>query len=730
MTAALDSQFYYQLALDRPLDFALLAQRRLPMALANAGLVVLIYFYARSLFGRGVALISALLSGLDPFYLSDARTMRGDSLMAGLMTLSVLGLLLAERRQSWRQLLFSGVMAGLSLLTKMSALPIFLFGGVALVGLGLIKTRSAGSPMRLRTVWQKGLWPALVWLAVAGLTCFLLWPALWVAPHQVWQKMVEFAANSADGRPTYFMGQHTETELLPFFYPVTFFFRATPLTLIGLGLLLAALIEFIWRWKQRGIPFFTPRAVEFSLIALYSLIYTTAMTAGLLKRSWYILPVFPLAMIAAAYGWVWLAGQIRGRWTITARPPVWPVVSLAAITGILVVQILQATPAHPYYYAYWNPLAIGKFAPVQLEMLSWGLDTSLAAQWLNAQPQPEKLKVAIRPSLRELRPLFKGVIIPYASEELWAQADYIVLRQRHLQLVEEHEPYQLTYLQRLTPVQTLSLNGVTFGWIYPGPAAQVALNSELTGKATLLGYTLPDQPLRVGQPAPLKLYWRHEGLLPEEHLFARLVDNDGFVWEDAPVISEPGFEAVAQTAGEVVHSQADLSPTVGVPPGQYFLKIGIEHSQSGQHIGEFVLSDESDDVTVTQTVTDLALPPLKHSQPHAFGPDLLLLGYNSPDHLSSAEKVDLYWQAQRDIDVDYVLALRLRDRLGQEVWYQLARPARGIYPTPDWEAGEIVHDPWTAPPAEVVPTGPATLELEVYDASINQSVGKITLDRF
>jgi 4-amino-4-deoxy-L-arabinose transferase-like glycosyltransferase len=732
LTASLDSQFFYQLGLDRPLDFSLLGQRRLPMALANAGLVVLVYFYVRALYGRGVAMVAALLIGLDPFYLSDARTMRGDSLMAGFMTLSALALLLACRRQSWRQLVFSGVMAGLALLTKMSALPIIIFGMITLAGYGLANLWRTGDKMDvpLRGFGQNSLKAVLLWLAAALLTCFALWPALWAAPDQIWQKMALFTAESADGRPTYFMGQHTETELLPLFYPVTFFFRATPLTLIGLGILFIAGPVFIQQRRQRS-GFLTLTAAELGLLGLYCLLYTGLMTVGLLKRSWYLLPIFPVTMIMAAYGWVWLARQIRRYWTAAARPMLWRAILLAAVGGMLIVQVAQAISAQPYYYAYWNPLAAGRFAPNRLELLSWGLDASLAGQWLNAQPNSEQLKIATRPSLREVRPVINGILLPFNSEELWAQADYIVLRYKHLQL-EEHEPYQLDYLQKLSPVYTMTLNGVIFGWIYPGPAAQVALNSELTGKATLLGYTLPAQPLQAGQPALLKVFWRNEGLAPDERIFVRLVDGDGFIWQEVNPLPLPGFEKAAVTPGAIVHSQADLSPLVGTPPAHYFLKIGIEQRQNRQLIGEFTLADDYDDLAVTQTVTAPVLPPLTYREAHPFGPDLLLLGYNLPARLPSVtEVVDLYWQAQRDIkDTDYVLALRLRDRAGAEGWYHLARPARGIYPTPGWVAGEIVRDPWSAPPINAVPPGRYTLELEVYDAIANHSMGKMTLGEF
>jgi hypothetical protein len=727
LTGALTPQFYYQLALDRPLDFALLAERRLPMALANAAIVILLYLYARQLLGRKVALIAGLLIGLDPFLLSDARTMRGDSLMAGLMVLSVLSLLLASRRQSWRHLVISAVMAGLALLDKMTALPLIALGAALLGGEGAMQAWAVRGAIqhRLRRFWEVGGRALLMWLVVVTLTCVVLWPALWAAPGSVWEGLATQASTSIEGRPTYFMGRYSETDPFPLFYPVNFFFRCTPLTLMGLALLLVAAVEFVRR-RRRGETLFTPLTVSLLVLAAYNLLNMGAMTAGVLKRGWYMLPIVPSTLLLAAQGWVWLAERVRRRWPSFADSPAWQPVSWAAVGGMLVIQVVQAVPYHPYYFTYWNPFASGEFVS-QLEMLNWGLDTSLAARWLNAQPAPQGLKVAMRPSFREFAPMFKGEIIPFTAAAPWVQADYIVLRERHVQL-GEHEPEQLAYLQQSSPVYTLTLNSVAFGWIYRGPDAQIGADSQLAGKATLLGYDLPPLPLRAEQPDPFRIFWDNEGLAADEHLVVRLVDADGFEWAKAPVVPRPGFESASQTKHAVVESQADLRLPVGTPPGLFFLKIGVQKDQGPQWIGDFTLPASYDRITVAKTAMVSAEPPLAHVASQSFGDGLLLLGYNLPETLSSAENtVDLYWQAQRDMQKDYVLALRLLDQAGQEAWYRLARPARGIYPTPGWQAGEVVRDPWSMPSADKVAPGSYTLELEIYEGDTGRSVGKTTL---
>jgi hypothetical protein len=243
-----------------------------------------------------------------------------------------------------------------------------------------------------------------------------------------------------------------------------------------------------------------------------------------------------------------------------------------------------------------------------------------------------------------------------------------------------------------------------------------------------LGYDLPSLPLSAGRQATLNLYWHNTGLTSDEHLFVRLEDGGGFVWVDAPIMPRAGFEEEADRLDAIVESQADLRPSAGTPPGLYFLKIGVETSSDAQMIGEFGLASEYDQVVITRTVTAPDLPPLANATARPFGNDLLLLGYDLPTALSSsADVIDIYWRARRNIQTDYVLALRLLDKAGCEVWYQLARPARGIHPTPGWRAGEIVRDPWQVHLANAVPPGHYIVELEVYDGGTGLSVGKMPL---
>ncbi len=108
------------------------------------------------------------------------------------------------------------------------------------------------------------------------------------------------------------------------------------------------------------------------------------------------------------------------------------------------------------------------------------------------------------------------------------------------------------------------------------------------------------------------------------------------------------------------------------------------------------------------------------------GPDLTLLGVDSVGtvHAGDPLPLTLVWQARTDIIADYALAVRLLDEQDKETQYWLGRPVLSSYPTTEWRQGEVVPDTWNVTLDPSLPPGPYHLEVEVYEATEGQSVGK------
>jgi hypothetical protein len=433
--------------------------------------------------------------------------------------------------------------------------------------------------------------------------------------------------------------------------------------------------------------------------------------------------MLPTLIIMSAMGMV-----AAWRWLSERLPPVQHVSWLMALL-VLVGQIALAIPHHPYYYTYWNPLLGGLNQARQVlpvGMGGEGLDQ--AAAYLNTLPKAGTLKVASGNS-HKIQPIFTGETIALDNlDGEWVQADYVLIYISQLQR-EKHAEDIIAYLKRRKSEFTVSLHGLEYVWLYPGPAAQYyGGGHKLEGRGTLFGYDLDKTELTAGESLSVALYWRNEGQRPDDRFFVRLMDLDGYVWAEAIAQPRPDFEEANRTENSIVESEAELTLPIGMPPGKYFLKPGFR-TESGQIIGYFNLPADAPPIEVK--LADVPAKATDFQTPYpaqlSFGGDLTLLGYDLSPHLPAPAPttwVTLYWQAPTEVSHDYVILLRLLDTRNREIAYWLGRPVRSGYPTTMWRAGQIVQDPWLLSlPAEAAP-GDYGLEIAVFDAASEAEVGR------
>ncbi len=692
-------------------SMAMLAQTRRVVAVANAGLIVAIVLLVRPLFGVGVAWLTGFLLAFDPFFLTETRALRTEALVANFNTLALLSLLLYMKTPSLRRALLAGMLTGLALLSKISAVAL---GPVALlIFLGVAIFRPTEPPGRR---WLNFFKTAALYGGVALLTIVLLWPALWVGPVQVYQQMYDFSFSrvieGGGGGKSFFLGEAYPDEapgLL--FYPVVLLYRSSPLLWLGLGLLLASVI--LGRLSRTA-------KIMAGLLLLYLLLYLALITPSELKFDRYTVPMLPTLTILAAWGlvlgWQWLeqrAPRLAG-WG-------WLPVLL-----ILFGQIILARPHHPYYYTYWNPLLGGlPQAATVLPIGIGGEGLDQAAAYLDGLPDAETISVASANS-QKIRPLFRGETIAMDNlDGAWVQADYGLLYISQVQR-EKHAEDIVAYLARQEPLHTVQFEGVEYAWIYPGPAAHYyGGGHKLEGRGTLFGYDLSTTTLAAGESLDVSLYWRNEGQRANDRFFVRLMDLDGYIWAEGVAQPRPGFEDANRRENSIVESEVTLTLPVGMPPGDYFFKPGFRTAE-GQLIGYFELPGDAPTIAVTPAAH--YPDTLARLEPQSFpiNDDLTLLGYELEPveaTLAPAWWLTLYWRKLTAAERDYVILLRLLDG-EREVAYWLGRPVRSGYPSTEWQAGQIVQDPWQlAPPVEAGP-GRYQLEVALFDADSEAELGR------
>ncbi|MCS7260249.1 MAG: glycosyltransferase family 39 protein [Anaerolineae bacterium] len=91
-----------------------LSLQRLPIALFNGLLVLLIAIWVARLYDRRAGVLTLVLVALDPFLLADSRVNRAEAIFTGLFTLSILSLVLFGCTRQLRWLVISGFLGGLA----------------------------------------------------------------------------------------------------------------------------------------------------------------------------------------------------------------------------------------------------------------------------------------------------------------------------------------------------------------------------------------------------------------------------------------------------------------------------------------------------------------------------------------------------------------------------------------------------------------------------------------
>jgi len=734
-----------------PLDPRFIAPMRLPTVMLTSLWVAVIYWLVWRLFGdRRVALAAGLLLALDPFHASFSRVIHHDALSTTFMTLSLLmALIYWEKRGSRGWLAASGVLAGFAFLSKSPSL--FLLPFMALIGVwSLVSQRIRGDALTWRRV-AVTLGDGLLWFGCAAITFVTFWPAMWVIPVDTLRTVFFIGSKYATGghaKGNYFLGAVSQDPGV-LFYPVTWLLRSSPLVWVGLAV--AALVwvkqqinRLAYQQNDRssGARFI---GSPVSLLLAFVILFVIFMTFGEKKQDRYILPVYPILGIVAAIGLVRILSLPR-RWAKAGNSPVSNLQALLFVV-ILLFQGLLVVFNYPYYLTYYNPLLGGIKVAERMVTVGWGEGLELAADYLNQKPDAEKMRVSAWYQ-STFAPFFKGDAISYSQEKGKAMAgDYVVFYINQLQRRFPDDELFRYFETRYQPEKVISLKGIDYVVIYPGPHIQHYVEDRVDegqrvywGIAALLGWDWlgvadPERPeVTAGEVLSFRLYWEYLGKVPEEQFFFRLVGPDGRIWAEGasqPVLSENG-DLATWRQGQIITEEGELAVPTGTPPGEYRLQIGFYTQAPAVTEGEllFDLPPDDDWVEVAPSAQAIVVDdlPLFRRQDTRLA-DLRLLGATSFEMpLMSGEPwgVDVYWRAEVDPETDFYARLSLVDGDDQIRWIWDAEPLVSFYPTSSWGAGEVVRSRIVVLPTPRTPGGEYDLLLTLLDET-GQIVGETKL---
>lgn len=584
-----------------------LGMLRLPLAIVNAGMLVVAFLLLCRLLPTLEALIAGLLWASSPFLIAHSRLLHLDGLVTSFMALSILFLLIGLRFDNQRMLpldapapasqpmisarrrfiVGSGICAGLALLTKAPSLILLPFVGLLIATTALLhawlqhpgQADSAPQPITLR-LWLVArhaipliIAQYLLWMVCAALVVFALWPAMWVNPAAATQSvLIEIFQNG--GQPhhsgNYFLGQPV-ADPGPLFYLAVVLLRTTPLTLIGLVLCVLWLGSAGRNWRaQQDRPAVLPGLALLAFVLLFGIL----MSSQAKKLDRYLLPAWPAIEILAAVGL-----SAAGRWlSMRFRSLRRRLFATAAPIAIALLALLSIPQYHPYYLAYYNPLVGGGPVAQRVMLVGIGEGMDQIGAWLRTRPDLQRGDVLtwIPPTLAPFIPI--ETLARDLRPEFTSQASsYAVL---YIRSVQHKESAEAEAQVRQTPALfTLRLHGVEYASIHqlPRPYA-TAIDGVFADALQLRGFS---QQL-LGNTLIITPSWNiqrdHTGGI---YSFVHVLDASGqkVGQVDAPI--DQGMFANWQ-AGQQFDGPLPITLPANLPAGEYQVLMGVYDPAGGR----------------------------------------------------------------------------------------------------------------------------------------------------
>jgi hypothetical protein len=514
-----------------------------PLAFVIALCIALSYPLFKRITDSKVAFVGSFLLAIDPFYIAYSKVLHLNALMATFMFMSVLFLLNYLYRAQWLDLILSGIFAGLAFLTKIPALFLILYA-VLVVGIyGLATLRSDAKARGGWQGWRPHLWrmtrSLLVWIGVAAVVFVAIWPAMWVEPLDVLRRMANFTffhVETIHENPIFFNGKAALEDPGLSFYLATIAWKTTAITLLMSCAALAFALTRFRRSRYSGIVW---------LLVAYVVFFTIQMGLGSWKQVSYMVPVFPVLDVVAAFGLVQSAEELgRVRWCQK-----WRWLSTAFILLVFALQASVVLPRHPYYGTHHNTLLGGsRVAQHILPLQDQGEGIDLAAQYLNTLPHAQRARAMVY-SIG----VFERSFIGHAStgRDPWTNYRVYYINQVMRRLGDEDWKDAWNADRQNTPLWSVAFDGVTYVWVYGTPPKDPAT-----------GYFEHPASYQFGEHIELKrVYLSSETLVPGDSLDVVLIwESDAEIKENYMV-----FRHILSASGELV-AQQDGPPIYGVRP--------------------------------------------------------------------------------------------------------------------------------------------------------------------
>lgn len=456
---------------------------QLPIAVTNAGLILIIYIFLRQLWPnrRMVAVLAALMIALDPLIVGYSRVVHVDALLGGFMMAAGIAILLWAQRgfgRTW--LVIAAALTALAGLTKAPA--VFLLPYFVLVA--LVFGRQS---WKYRKFWVDRFRDFITWLLLVGIIVLIVWPAILWVPNPEGNVLVlkrDFSVAAATPH-----NMNSEYKLNSSFYWYTLVSRATPLTLLLVVMALSrAIIGRVLRRRQlaavgsvkvidAGAKVETETGNSLWAFGAYIFFFIVMMMLGAKKGDRYILPVFFVLDILAAWGaWYFTAGIVNLVARYTKYKKINQQIVMAGMMLIIAAQMgIVLYQYHPYAIAYSSPLLPDNLS----QELGWGEGLEQAGKWLN-EHDPEAVVASWYP---EELGVYTSAHVAHINAHEQSRVKYVVLYRNMFGREPDHYANDFIdeYYKKKVPVYVAEVVGKEAVWVYEKKVYDKVLNELEAG---------------------------------------------------------------------------------------------------------------------------------------------------------------------------------------------------------------------------------------------------------
>jgi 4-amino-4-deoxy-L-arabinose transferase-like glycosyltransferase len=330
--------------------FGLHFVQKLLIVLAIGVTLTMVFYVLRKMFGTKYAFIAGGLLALEPFYIALTREMHLEGLMSTFMLASAVWLYYYLQTKKRKHFIFSGIFAGLAVLTKTSSIFVIPFTGLILFVSDFLTAKN------FVTSLKSSLSKFFKWLIAPVVTFVALWPIMWVNPWEAITDMYRgiFVIGVETDHQQFYFGRLVDDPGFTFYFVV--------LALKVSVYLIAGLIGYLLvvkKHQERSQKNFVYFLLIFSVLYLIELIIPSK------KLDRYILPSVMTLSLISSFFFVWLIDKINLR-------------KLTALKYLILFlpAVMTTALVHPDYFSYYNPMFGGLKTGIYVLEPKWMIGTS------------------------------------------------------------------------------------------------------------------------------------------------------------------------------------------------------------------------------------------------------------------------------------------------------------------------------------------------------------------